>query len=185
MLTSDFSNKGFKVIKKIKQSSALDSREKTGDKTGCALSNPNHCLKIHLNLCLKIHFNLYFSLLAIPTSKPKTNLAVQNPPFLQHSPGWWNNIHPLQSSACWGCRSEWCTGCWTAGVGGSPSERCKSGWAGNHQQRPARFWWFWWHWRCACCTWWCRPIYPEGHAWSPSQWYLWGEKKVLKSFQLY
>lgn len=106
----------------------------------------------------------------------KANPCCPSPAFLLHSPGWWNNIHPPQSWACWGCRSEWCTGCWTAGVGGSPWARCRSGWAGNHQQRLAHSWWSWWHWRCACCIWWCRPACPEGRAWSPSQWCLRGEK---------
>lgn len=128
---------------------------------------------MNLNLGLQLEFmpfagNSYLQLKARP--------CCPSPACLLHSPGWWNNIHPRQSSACWGCRSEWCTGCWTAGVGGSPWARCKSGWAGNHLQRLAHFWWFWWHWRCACCTWWCRPVCPEGHAWSPSRWCLRGEK---------
>lgn len=87
-------------------------------------------------------------------------------------PDWWNSSHPRPSSVGLGCRSGWCTGCWTEGVGGCPSRQCRWVWVRSHRLKPARSWWSWWHWRCACCTWWCRPTYPGARASNPSQWYL-------------
>ncbi len=58
-------------------------------------------------------------------------------------PGWWSSILLSGHESLKGCRSLWCTGCWTAAVAGWPSARYRWGWVGSHLQKLVRSWWLW------------------------------------------